>query len=173
MAYITGLSSVVKGNRQEIYFDKGAFIFATDFATNTYFSNDLNWDKVALHFVAPSGSQKKVIVLKDDHGRGWFAPSSTSRTGDWVLDKIQIFDKDNDFFEVQKSDIPDAASIVAKVVRVIAPASSVVSFANIAPAFIQANYSAGNSLTWTGSSVVIPRGYHIKTTSMSFPKAGQ
>ena len=130
MAYITGLGQLVKGQRQEIYFDKGAFIFATNFATNTYFADDLNWSKVALHFFDPTKNQRNVVILMDDESRGWFAPSVTCRTGDWTIEKISIFDKDGDFFEVQKENIPNAAEIKAKVVRIVAPSTQIAGLTN-------------------------------------------
>lgn len=125
MAYVNGELSVKKGERAEVYFDKSAFIFATDFTADEYFADDLNWKRIALHFKDATLNQRDVVILKDDHGRGWFEPSTTSRTGDWILQKIEIFDKDGDFFPIESADIPEEFKITVQ--RVIAPASKVVS----------------------------------------------
>jgi hypothetical protein len=221
MSYITGAQSVAKGDREEVFFDKGAFIFATTFA-DPYFSNDLVWKKIALHYkdessqpglglvpfiaqtwvlaqgsngglktvatvtsedpenaniifgdhylwsghtgtvqavshfagittitleqadaVSGSGyigfskevvipgsttSQRQVIILKDDSARGWFAPTSTSRSGQWSLEKIQIFDRDEDFFAVERANMPSPENFDITLSKRVAPSSTATSF---------------------------------------------
>ncbi len=123
MSYITGNDPVKKDERGNLSFDKEAFIFATNFASDTYFADDLNWKRIALYFTDPTSNQRQIVVLKDEYGNGWFAPSSTARTGSWSLSSIEIFDQDGDSFVVERSNMPSPENFDVAVERVIAPAS--------------------------------------------------
>ena len=127
MSYISGLSSIIKGERKELYFNKDQFLFATNFASNPYFADELNWARLALYYKDPTSQQRKIIILKDDNGRGWFAPSEMSRTGTWEVQKIEVYDKQGDFFVVERSNMPSPATFNIAVNRIVAPATPVIS----------------------------------------------
>lgn len=124
MSYITGLTSIVKGQRGEIFFNKDQFLFATDFASDPYFADELNWQKIAVYYADASSGQRQVIILMDDHGRGWFAPSVMARSGDWSVEKIEVYDKQGDFFTIGRDNMPSPEGFDVAVQRVVAPSPS-------------------------------------------------
>ncbi|MDD3412403.1 MAG: hypothetical protein PHY47_00220 [Lachnospiraceae bacterium] len=125
MSYISGLSSIVKGERGEFFFNKDQFLFATNFATNPYFADELNWAKIAVYYKDATNNQKQIIILKDDNGRGWFAPSEMSRTGSWSVEKIEVYDKQGDCFQVTRSNMPSPETFDVSVQRIVAPSPAI------------------------------------------------
>lgn len=154
MSYITGLSSIEKGQRGEIFFDKGQFIFATDFATDPYFEDELNWKRIALHFKDPTNGQTQIIILKDDGARGWFAPSSTCRTGIWEIEFIEIYDKQGDVFRVERTNMPSPGDFDIDVQRKVPPASlvdSVPAGAAGPELLVNGDFGTGDLTGWTAN----------------------
>lgn len=145
MAYISGLSSLVKGQRGEFFFNKDQFLFATNFATNPYFADELNWSKIALYYKDSTSGQRQIIILKDDNGRGWFAPSAMARTGAWSIDRIEVFDKQGDFFVVTRSNMPSPATLDIAVQRIIAPSPSISTIVANAEVIINGTFAANIS----------------------------
>lgn len=121
MSYITReKDSMYKGEKNLVSINKGLFAFASDF-NDEYFANDLNWKKIAIHYKHSGSNQKKIIVLMSDSDQGWFEASETARTGSWLVEQIQVFDKDGDMSVVPRTDMPspDAFDIITN--RKIAP----------------------------------------------------
>lgn len=75
--------------------------------------------------VTKIGQQRQIVILKDDGSRGWYAPSETCRTGNWEIEKIEIYDKQGDRFEVDRVNMPSPENFDIDVQRKVPPASLV------------------------------------------------
>ena len=58
MAIITGPGSVIKGVREDLFFDKDQFL-ASVTISDPFFANERNWKRVALVFKDPAKKQKR------------------------------------------------------------------------------------------------------------------
>lgn len=128
MSYITkDKNTMFKDERNKITINKQLFAFASDFS-DSYFANDLNWKKIAVHFRHTTSNQKKIIVLMSDSNSGWFEASALARTGNWEIKEILVFDKDGDFTSVPRTDMPNPESFDISTATKVAPSELIVSF---------------------------------------------
>lgn len=155
MSYISGLSSIEKGQRGELFFNKSQFLFATDFATDPYFEDELNWKRIALHFKDPTSNQRQIVILKDDGSRGWYAPSETCRTGIWEVEFIEIYDKQGDVFRVERNNMPTPGDFDIDVQRKVPPASLVSAVVEESELVSNGNFDTGTSFWTAGANATV------------------
>lgn len=126
MSYITKEKNTMnKGEKNLITINKAMFAFASTFA-DAYFADSLNWKKIAIHFKHETSNQRKIITLMSEADSAPFEMSEMARTGNWQIEKIQVFDKDGDMVEVPRSDMPSPSSFDFATVRKIAPSETIV-----------------------------------------------
>lgn len=124
MSYISGDLLSEKGVASQLLFDKNGFIAATTF-TDPYFQNDLNWEKVVIFYEDETFQQEEPVILKSPFDEGAFLVSIFSRTGAWLINRIQIFDKDGDFYTVSRLEMPNPEDFDLDITRILCQESDV------------------------------------------------
>lgn len=120
MAMITGPGSVIKGDRNDIFFDKDQFL-ASVTITDPFFANDRNWKRVVLVFMDPLKKQKQFAILTDNWTRANFEPTVTARTGVWSLEEVHIYDMHMGLYIVSRAHLPSPEDFDVEATRLVAP----------------------------------------------------
>ena len=126
MSFVTAPSSVIKGDRNDVFFDKDQFISAVTIP-DPYFANERNWKRIVLVYMDPNKKQKQFAIVSDNFSRANFEPSEIARTGLWTLEEIRIFDKHQDQYVVTRASMPSPENFDVQAQRIVAPSPLVTS----------------------------------------------
>ena len=105
MAIITKAGSPVKGAATVFTLNKADLLAHASVSSDAYFSNALNWNKVALNYESTLGGQKEFLVYSDFSGATDAAIFSIVPKGRdaWELASLIIVDKQGGSLVIDRS----------------------------------------------------------------------
>jgi hypothetical protein len=109
MPILTKPASVVKNVNGEFSLNKTSLAGLPLISADSYFSNDVNWKKVTLHYKSTSSKQYENVIFDATQSQPT-AQFFVSEFADdvFVLQHIIVHDFDNGYIFVSRADIPSA-----------------------------------------------------------------